>query len=178
MSMDAETIILEAALDAPPRAVWRALTEPQLLARWLGASDIEAAVGRRFTVIPGGAAGPAPVACEVIEVEPDRLLSYRWRTNGEGRAALDTVVTWVLDPTPDGGTRLRLVHDGFPVTLQRPAATFGTMAASSTAARPREGGDPGVFDFESVRCRKNLDPRLRGDERIRMQNRRTLAWAA
>ena len=26
---------------------------------------------------------------------------------------LDTVVTWTLTPSPDGGTHLRLVHDGF-----------------------------------------------------------------
>jgi uncharacterized protein YndB with AHSA1/START domain len=65
--------------------------------------------------------GPAPVACEVVEVEPHRMLSYCWRAGGEGPAALDTVVTWILDLTPDDGTRLRLAHDGFPITLQRPA---------------------------------------------------------
>ena len=122
--MSQDTIIIDVALDAPPGLVWRALTEPALVARWLGANDVEARLGHRFTLEP--TAGKPTVDCEVIGVEPDRLLSYRWREAGEGAAAaLDTVVTWVLDPTPEGGTRLRLVHDGFPITLQQPAAGAG-----------------------------------------------------
>jgi uncharacterized protein YndB with AHSA1/START domain len=128
--MTDEAIIIDVAVAAPPRLVWRVLSEPALLARWLGDNDIEAAAGARFQVRPGGLAGPDPVACEVIEAEPEKLLSYRWRS--EGRTdALDTVVTWVLDPTPDGGTRLRLVHDGFPITLARTPASGASMCAAN-----------------------------------------------
>jgi uncharacterized protein YndB with AHSA1/START domain len=123
MTMDA--IIIEAALDAPPERVWRVLTEPALVARWLGVNDIRAVVGERFDVKPGGPAGDAPIACEVLEADPHRRLSYRWR-GGDGEAAvLDTVVTWILEPTAEGGTRLRLVHDGFPIVVQQLAATPG-----------------------------------------------------
>jgi uncharacterized protein YndB with AHSA1/START domain len=169
MSQDA--IVIDVALDAPPDLVWRALTEPELVARWLGATDVEARIGRRFTVEP--AAGKPPVDCEVIEVEPERLLSYRWREGGEGRAAaLDTVVTWVLDATPDGGTRLRLVHDGFPIVVARPAHTVATRASHPHSAHSRESGNPGFFVFESADCIKNLGPRLRGDERAKETPRR------
>lgn len=131
--MTTDAIILETALDQPPELVWRALTEPALVARWLGVADIRAVVGGRFALTPGGAAGDKPVDCEVIEAEPDRLLSYRWRAGGEGGAeALDTVVTWILEPTADGGTRLRLVHDGFPIVVRQPAAT---PARETTHAR-------------------------------------------
>jgi uncharacterized protein YndB with AHSA1/START domain len=124
-----EAIVIDVTLDAPPGRVWRALTEPALVARWLGEAGIEARTGRRFSLRPGGAAGEGPVECEVIEAEEDRLLSYRWRAEAAGGlAALDTVVTWVLDPTPDGGTRLRLVHDGFPITRAAPAATAAAPA--------------------------------------------------
>jgi uncharacterized protein YndB with AHSA1/START domain len=116
-----EAIILEVALEAPPRLVWRALTEPEILARWLGETDLEAKAGCRFA-LRTDAKAPAPIDGEVIEADPERRLSYRWREAGAGGGqALDSVVTWILEPTADGGTRLRLVHDGFPITLRQPA---------------------------------------------------------
>jgi uncharacterized protein YndB with AHSA1/START domain len=46
-------------------------------------------------------------SCEVLEVEPERRLKYRFATG-----ALDTTITWEL--VPEGfGTRLRLIHEGF-----------------------------------------------------------------
>jgi uncharacterized protein YndB with AHSA1/START domain len=171
-------ILIEARLDEPPALVWRALTEPELMARWLGEGDVEAVVGRRFVVRPGGAAGQAPVDCEVVEAEPERLLSYRWRADGEGTAALDTVVTWILEPTAEGGTRLRLVHDGFPIVVEQEGRTRESAAAATLSARSREGGNPGFFASGTADHRKNLDPRLRGDERLKLAGRRLCATTA
>ncbi|UQU65832.1 SRPBCC domain-containing protein [Couchioplanes caeruleus] len=47
--------------------VWRALTEPELLARWWATGDIKPIVGHRFT-LDMGSWGQQP--CEVLEVEP------------------------------------------------------------------------------------------------------------
>ena len=114
--------------------VWRALTEPRLLARWLAPNDMRATPGARFSLAPDGVIGTAPIDCEVLEAEPHRRLSYRWRSEGQGGAdALDTVVTWILDPTPDGGTRLRLVHEGFPIVVEQ-AASAPKLARTSTRA--------------------------------------------
>ncbi len=122
--MSRETIILDTALDAPPERVWRALTEPDVLAKWLAPNDIRAIAGERFTLKPGGAVGERPIDCEVLEAEPPERLSYRWRGGEPGAPdALDTVVTWVLELAADGGTRLRLIHDGFPIVVQQPART-------------------------------------------------------
>ena len=46
-----------------------------------------------------------------------------WRPIRTTCSVLDTVVTWILEPTAEGGTRLRLVHDGFPIVVQQPATT-------------------------------------------------------
>lgn len=118
-----EAIILDVALDAPPRLVWRALTEPAILARWLGETDLRAKPGRRFLLRAHDKAA-TPIDGEVIEAEPERRLSYRWREEGGGQA-LDSVVTWILEPMEGGGTRLRLVHDGFPIALKQPALASG-----------------------------------------------------
>ena len=107
-------IVVDCDLDHPPEKVWRALTEPELLGAWLLPNDIEAEQGKRFTLRDGPGTGQ-PIDCEVLAAEPPRLLRYSWRgrdADAAGRA-LDTVVTFTLDGTAAGGTRLRIVHSGF-----------------------------------------------------------------
>ncbi|MGI5207044.1 SRPBCC family protein [Spirillospora sp. CA-108201] len=91
-------------LPHPPAKVWRALTEPDLLARWLMPNDFKAVVGHRFTFT----AKPIPVAgfdgtiaCGVLDVEEARLLRISRRGGG-----LDTTVTWRL--VPEGRCRSRV----------------------------------------------------------------------
>ncbi len=108
-----QSISLEWTLPHPPAKVWRALTEPELLARWLMQNDLRPAVGHRFTFRQE----PTPwwdgiVHCEVLELEPGRRIRYSWKSGPES-SPLDTVVTWTLAPTPSGGTRLSLEHSGF-----------------------------------------------------------------
>jgi uncharacterized protein YndB with AHSA1/START domain len=89
----------------PPASVWRVLTEPELHAKWWAAGDIQPIVGHRFTLDMGATWGEQQ--CEVLEVEPEKLLRY---TFAEG--VLDTTITWRLEPEGTG-TRLFLLHDGF-----------------------------------------------------------------
>jgi uncharacterized protein YndB with AHSA1/START domain len=91
-------------LSHPPAAVWKALTDPELAARWLVPGDIKPVVGHRFTLDMGPW---GPQSCEVKAVEPERLLEY---TFAEG--TLDTTITWRLEPEGNG-TRLFLRHSGF-----------------------------------------------------------------
>ena len=106
------SIIVDYELPAPPAKVWRTLTEPALVAAWLMETDIVPEVGRRFTFRsrPMGD-WDGTVQCEVLAVEPHRLLRYSWRGGGGGNR-LDSVVTWTLMATPPG-TRLHLEHAGF-----------------------------------------------------------------
>jgi uncharacterized protein YndB with AHSA1/START domain len=113
MSERAETledIVLDYDLDAAPDKVWRAITQPELVAAWLGPNNIAPEVGRRFVVEP---TPDKPVDCEVLESEPDRRLSYRWREADELGRVVDSTVIFEVTPTPRGGSHLRLVHSGF-----------------------------------------------------------------
>jgi uncharacterized protein YndB with AHSA1/START domain len=113
-----QSITVDYDLVRPPEKVWRALTEPALLATWLMENDIRPVVGHRFKF----RAAPTPgwdgvVHCEVLTVEVNRRISYSWRSGMQEEddhpGRLDTLVTWTLSPTPEGGTRLRLEHTGF-----------------------------------------------------------------
>lgn len=111
------SVVVERVMPHPPEKVWRALTEGPLIERWLMRNDFEPEVGRPFQF----RAEPMPpkwngvTDCEVLAVEPQRLLSYRWCSSGEEKAdGLDTVVTWTLSPA-DGGTLVRMEHSGFRV---------------------------------------------------------------
>jgi uncharacterized protein YndB with AHSA1/START domain len=49
----------------------------------------------------------------VLKADPARELRLAWRERDESGETIDSEVTFVLTPTITGGTRLRLVHDGF-----------------------------------------------------------------
>jgi len=104
-----ESISFELDLNHSPEKVWRALTEPELLAEWLlPVIDLQLEPGAAFTLktqpYPGW---DGTVSCRFVEIEPLRKLSYAWTV-----PFLDTVVTFTLTPTPSG-TRLSLVQSGF-----------------------------------------------------------------
>ncbi|HEX4831583.1 MAG TPA: SRPBCC domain-containing protein [Trebonia sp.] len=113
-SPDLAAIAADVFLPHAPDQVWRALTDPDVLARWLMPNDFKPVVGHKFTF----RARPVPaakfsgtIACEVLELRPAELLVISWRDAGEGND-LDTTVTWRLEPE-GRGTRLFLLHDGF-----------------------------------------------------------------
>jgi uncharacterized protein YndB with AHSA1/START domain len=88
----------------PPSAIWRALTDPELHARWWAAGDVRPVVGHRFE-LDMGPWGKQP--CEVLAVEHERLLRYRFAAG-----ILDTLITWRL-AAEGSGTRLTVTHEGF-----------------------------------------------------------------
>ncbi|WP_315705218.1 MULTISPECIES: SRPBCC domain-containing protein [unclassified Bradyrhizobium] len=100
---DTRTVIVERDFQHPPEKIWRALTQPHLIAEWLMKNDFQPVANHRFTL----SADWGAVACQVTTIEPNRTLSYTWAALG-----LDSVVTWTLTPTP-AGTRLRIEQTGF-----------------------------------------------------------------
>ena len=97
------SVIVEQEMAHPPEKIWRALTQPHLIAEWLMTTDFTPVVGRRFDF----RADWGSIACEVLDIQTGKALSYRWDAMG-----LESVVTWTLTPTA-GGTRLRIEQSGF-----------------------------------------------------------------
>ncbi len=106
---DSETLdlVLERDLRHPPEKVWRALTQPHLIAEWLMANDFEPVLGRKFNLRWEGNGMSGVIDAEVLTLEPPRTLAYSWSSMG-----VDTVVTFTLEPTTDG-THLRMEQSGF-----------------------------------------------------------------
>jgi uncharacterized protein YndB with AHSA1/START domain len=105
---ETRSVVIEREIAAPPEKLWRALTQPHLIAEWLMQNDFKPVAGHRFTL----RRQPKPevnvvIDCEVLEVEPHQTLTYTWQAFG-----LESVVTWTLTPTPTG-TRLTMVQTGF-----------------------------------------------------------------
>jgi len=115
-----ESISLEFDLHHSPEKVWRALTDPVLLAQWLlPVVDLELEPGAAFTFKTAPHPGwDGTVNCRFVEIEPPRKLRYTWVVGDE--RGIDTVVTFTLKPT-EKGTRLSLVHTGFKLPEQKGA---------------------------------------------------------
>ncbi|MCI3179702.1 polyketide cyclase [Caulobacter sp. CCUG 60055] len=102
-SVETLSVVVEREIAYPPERIWRALTQPHLIEEWLMKNDFQPVLGGRFEL----RAEWGSLACEVLEIEPHRTLSYTW--NGLG---LESVVTWTLTPTSTGA-RLRMEQSGF-----------------------------------------------------------------
>lgn len=120
MSQDARerrSVIVERDIPFPADKIWRALTQPHLMEEWLMKTDFKPVVGQKFKFTEdwGG------IDCEVVTLEPNKVLAYRWDAFG-----LESVVTWTLTATASG-TRLRMEQKGF--TLGQEQAYQGAQMA-------------------------------------------------
>jgi uncharacterized protein YndB with AHSA1/START domain len=121
------SIEVDEFLPHPPAKVWRVLTEPELMDAWLMPNDgFAPVVGTRFRFHAEPVAQTnfsGRIDCEVLEVQPQRLLRISWASAG---TSLDSTVTWEL--APEGrGTRLLLTHAGFDLDDPNQALAFGIM---------------------------------------------------
>ena len=100
---ETRSVIVEREVPFAPEKIWRALTQPHLIAEWLMQNDFAPVMDRRFQF----RADWGSVDCQVLAVEPNKTLSYTWAAMG-----LESVVTWTLSPTGTG-THLRVEQSGF-----------------------------------------------------------------
>jgi uncharacterized protein YndB with AHSA1/START domain len=113
MTDNPEPIVVDCELEEPPEQVWRAVTEPDLLARWLPEAAEKA---------------------EVVEARPGERLHLAWRERDEAGGLVESDVTFTLTPIITGGTRLRLVHDGF---VRTPCVANAMLRLPGALRRPR-----------------------------------------
>ena len=129
---ETRSVIVEREVPYPPEKIWRALTQPHLIEEWLMKSDFKLVVDHRFSF----RAEWGSVDCQVLEIEPNKTLSYTWTAYG-----LESVVTWTLTPT-NSGTHLRMEQSGFRADQQQAyqGARFGWQkffsALEQVLARP------------------------------------------
>ena len=98
-----EVLNFEYELDAAPTKVWRALTIPEYVARWLA---------------PPASEGPAresaaplqpPASLRLLDCEPNQSVRYLWRD--AATPLVEGAVTFRVAANEAGGTTFRIVHE-------------------------------------------------------------------
>ena len=129
---EANAVVVDTDIEASPETVWRALSDPELIAVWLAPGEISTEPGDRFSLDDDGRA----IDCEVLEADPGRKLRLGWRERDGGVAS---EVSFVITPAPGGGAHLRVVHG--PVVVSLSAAR---LRAAARRPAPSAGALPGL----------------------------------
>jgi len=103
-----EVLIAKARLGAPPQVVYRALTDPAELRRWLAEhADVSLPDGR-YGFWGRGTPERGPGRQRLLAARANRLLRFGWTLDGA-----ETTAELSLDPL-DGGTLLTVRQTGMP----------------------------------------------------------------
>ena len=94
------TLNFEYELDAPLTKVWRALTVPEFIERWLLPPKAQDSAHAR---------PPPRISLHLLEAEEQRFVRYSWRE--QGIPVVDSTVTFELAPNAAGGTTFRILHE-------------------------------------------------------------------
>ncbi|HET8935733.1 MAG TPA: SRPBCC domain-containing protein [Polyangiales bacterium] len=106
-------LTFERFIPVPVERVWAALTQPEVIAKWLMDNTFEPSVGHKFTFRAQPVPGWSGVTqCEVLEIVPMQKLVYTWGDGTASVSGLRTIVTWTLSAEREG-TRVHFVHSGF-----------------------------------------------------------------
>lgn len=109
-----QVLRVEEFLPCSTESVWRALTDPDLIGRWLMPNDFRLEAGHRFAIDSDpvrqcGLGGTGH--CEVLAFDEGTMLRIAWAAADETMSGLDSAVTFTLAPE-GAGTRLLIEHDG------------------------------------------------------------------
>jgi uncharacterized protein YndB with AHSA1/START domain len=115
---ESDVLRYEVELDAPLAKVWRAVTIPEFVERWLPARPNEA----EAPLSP-------PVSIRLLDQEACQFVRYGWRD--EDQASPESVVTFHLSANEAGGTTFRIVHEFAPASLK------GNIGPPANLNRPR-----------------------------------------
>lgn len=114
-----DEVVVEYDMDASPEKLWRALTDEELAADWLGAR-------------PEGENREEGPSYRIVEAEAFNRVRYVWRDPDFPDAP--PTVTVELEPLSSGHTRLRLTHgDAAAGVRRRPSANDNRPLLTSAA---------------------------------------------
>ena len=124
ISPDADAVVTEIEMAAPPERVFEALIDRKQVMQWwtseqcaIEGFEMERRVGGRWRYDSKegtiNVTGVTKFHCEgeVLEYDPPRQLAYTWIANWHEDKKLRTVVRWELTPVA-GGTRVKVTHSG------------------------------------------------------------------
>ncbi|QPC88009.1 polyketide cyclase [Mesorhizobium sp. NBSH29] len=121
-----DTLEFEVDLAEPAEKVWRAITQPEIMAEWLGRTLGPVEQGARFTLSDK----QTTIDCEVLAVDVGRSVRYAWHDD----AGVASIVSFELQPDATGGSRLRIRHGDFKRTEMRLSAANSNMAIAHLRA--------------------------------------------
>jgi uncharacterized protein YndB with AHSA1/START domain len=129
----------EVDLPGTPAEVFRHLTDPAAMVRWMGQhATLKPVPGGAFEIDING----VPVRGQYLEVEPPRRVLVSWGVAGSTDMPPGaTEVEFTLTAT-SGGTRLRLVHRGLSSEQEGIHAT-GWQHFLARLSQVAAGDDPG-----------------------------------
>ena len=94
---------------ADPETAWRTITEPERIVLWFSDASPLGPVGSPYRIDFGDG---SVATGTVVAVEPGRRFVHTWSWEGIEPAEV-TRVEWSVEPLPEGGSLVRLVHDGW-----------------------------------------------------------------
>ena len=130
-------------IDAPPEAVFKALTDEKDLVQWMPTeAKIDARVGGEFEFKYHWASRGLDTVLRgrILELVPNRRLVFTWdaETVEHEKRITGAVVTWTLDPLPGGKTNVTLVHSGVGKKFQDDTENGWNYYLGRLATRTRQ----------------------------------------
>jgi uncharacterized protein YndB with AHSA1/START domain len=138
------TQVYEIYIQAEPQAVWDAITKPEWTTKYGYEGPVEYDLRRGGTfraraTPPMLAMGTPEVVIdgEVIEADPPRRLvqTYRFLFTEDMKAEGFTRITWEIEPTASGFSRLTVIHEleGAPIMAEMVKSRFNEMGTGGWA---------------------------------------------
>jgi uncharacterized protein YndB with AHSA1/START domain len=141
-----EPYATEVELPAPVEEVFRHLTDPAAMIRWMGQhATLQPVPGGAFEVDING----VPVRGQYLEIDPPRRVLVTWGVSGNDVMPPGaTQVEFTLTPT-SAGTLLRLVHRGLPPD-QASVHAMGWHHFLDRLTGAAAGADPGPDPWDNA----------------------------
>lgn len=113
-------VSLDFQMTSSVEQVWKALTDSNILEKWIWKNDFKPVIGEAFQFrSEPNEWWDGIVDGEVLEVEEPYILSYKWASAGE-----TTIITWTLKAKSEVATRVHFEQTGFS---EQTKATKGAL---------------------------------------------------